>query len=84
MIIVEIIAGLIITSVYVGLVKILIEEIKDSIKEINTTKENNKDRAKIGWSTDNSYKKEYVNIVVYSVLLVVCVVCLFTISVYVF
>lgn len=84
MTVIEIVVGLIITAIYVGLVKILVEEIKDTIKEINAIKENNKDRAKIGWSTDNSYKKEYVNIVVYSVLLVVCVVCLFVIGVYVF
>lgn len=84
MTVIEIVVGLIITVIYVGLVKILVEEIKDTIKEINAIKENNKDRAKIGWSTDNSYKKEYVNIVVYSVLLVVCVVCLFIIGVYVF
>lgn len=84
MTVIEIVVGLIITAIYVGLVKILVEEIRDSVKEINAIKENNKDRAKIGWSTDNSYKKEYVNIVIYSVLFVACVACLFTIGVYVF
>ncbi len=84
MTIVKIITSLIIISVYVGLVKIIIEEIKDSIKEINTTKENNKDRAKIGWSTDDSYKQEYVNIIIYSFLLTLCVIYLFPIFAYIF